>query len=74
MEADGAIDMFLNSSDMHNLQIHYIRRWWWFELVRLCIWNTRKINGSDYPFKKEDSIGHIQESIGTASRKYKNKM
>ena len=72
MEADGAVEMFLNSIDMHNLKYTTYVAGGDSSSFGCVSEALVKKYGSDYPIKKEDCIDHVQKRMGAALRKYKN--
>ena len=72
MEKEGTIEMFLRSIEKHQLQYTiYVGDGdsSSFGAVKDALHDKY---GDEYPLIKEDCIGHIQKSMGTALRKYKN--
>ena len=72
MEKEGAVEMFLQSIDKHNLKYtEYIGDGDSnsFGAVKKAL--SEKY-GDDYDVRKEDCIGHIQKRMGSALRTYKN--
>ena len=74
METNGAIEIFLRSKQMHNLQYKTFVG----DGDSFCFANVTKacfeMYGNDYVIVKEECVGHIQKRIGRALREYKKKM
>ena len=73
MEKDSAVEMFCRSVEKHNLRstVHIgDGDTSSFGEVKEALYNKFQ---NDYPFKKEDCIGHVQKRMDSALRIYKNK-